>query len=188
MINVKTVQIRCSIAQPRLHISKNPSEILIVKLDNVKVCNEKCHSVLRIYFVIIYYSPLKTNDRTIFLPSEVGRWSFFELHIYFLLNFFPGCLLFSGYYLAVSEIMLSCFCWKVFLEPNPWRRNQVFGKGRLDRYRSRGNRITSLQHLGKILQSKLFKSYKQDNNNIMVQLGLTSKGRFLSWIQNSEPY
>ena len=41
-------------------------EFLIVKLDNVKSCNEECHVVSRIYFVIIYYSPLKTNNSAIF--------------------------------------------------------------------------------------------------------------------------
>ena len=40
--------------------------ILIVKLDNVKACNEECHSMSRIYFVIIYYSPLKSNNSAIF--------------------------------------------------------------------------------------------------------------------------
>ena len=48
-------------------------EVLIVKLDNVKACNEDCHSALAIYFVIIYYSSLKTNNRAIFLPCEVGQ-------------------------------------------------------------------------------------------------------------------
>ena len=38
---------------------------LIVKLDNAKACNDECHSVSRIYFVIIYYSPLKTNNSVI---------------------------------------------------------------------------------------------------------------------------
>ena len=41
-------------------------EVLIVKLDNVKACNEECHSVSRLYFVIVYYSPLKTNNSAIF--------------------------------------------------------------------------------------------------------------------------
>ena len=41
-------------------------EGLIVKLDNVKACNKECHSAWRIFFVIIYYSPLKTNNRAIF--------------------------------------------------------------------------------------------------------------------------
>ena len=35
------------------------------KLDNVKACNKECHSVLRIYCVIIHYGPLKTNNRAI---------------------------------------------------------------------------------------------------------------------------
>ena len=41
-------------------------EVLIVKLDNVKACNEECHSVSTIYFVISYYSRLKTNNSAIF--------------------------------------------------------------------------------------------------------------------------
>ena len=40
-------------------------EVLIVKLDNVKACNEEGHNVSRIYFVIIYYSRLKTNNSAI---------------------------------------------------------------------------------------------------------------------------
>ena len=48
-------------------------EALIIKLDNVKACNEECHSVSKIYFAIIYYSPLKTNNSAIFFPCEVGR-------------------------------------------------------------------------------------------------------------------
>ena len=40
-------------------------ELLKVKLNNVKPYNEECHNALRIYFVIIYYSPLKTNNRAI---------------------------------------------------------------------------------------------------------------------------
>ena len=48
-------------------------EVLIVELDNVKACNEECHSVSRIYFVIIYYNPLKTNNSAIFFACEVGR-------------------------------------------------------------------------------------------------------------------
>ena len=47
-------------------------EVLILKLDNVKACNEQCHSVSRIYFIIIYYSPLKSKNSAIFLPCEVG--------------------------------------------------------------------------------------------------------------------
>ena len=64
-------------------------EVLIVKLDNVKACNKECHSVLRIYFVIIYYSPLKTNNSAIFfchmkLVDEVS----FNYTYLFLLDFF----------------------------------------------------------------------------------------------------
>ena len=56
-----------------------------MKLDNVKAGNDECHSVLRIYFVIIYCSPLKTNNRAMFfLPCEVG--------VYFPLNFSPASL------------------------------------------------------------------------------------------------
>ena len=41
-------------------------KVLIVKLDNVKACNEECHSVSRIYIVIIHDSPPKTNNSAIF--------------------------------------------------------------------------------------------------------------------------
>ena len=47
-------------------------EVLIVKLDNVKARNEESHSVTRIYFVIIYYSPQKLTTVQYFLPCEIG--------------------------------------------------------------------------------------------------------------------
>ena len=57
-----------------LFLKEGEGEVLKVKLGNLKACNEECHSVLRIHFLIIYYSPLKTNSRAIFfLPCEVGR-------------------------------------------------------------------------------------------------------------------
>ena len=36
-------------------------KVLKVSLDIVNACNEECHSILRIYLVIIYYRPVEPN-------------------------------------------------------------------------------------------------------------------------------